>query len=197
MIRRYTGALCIRFYLISKEMITIYDPNAGKKPNKENKDLVNELVRFPSVRLIGPNGDQLGIMSSREAQFKANQYEMDLYCVSPNAEPPVCKIINYSKFRFEQQKKAKEAKKNQHVVTTKEVQLTPQIGTHDLETKAKNAKKFLAEGNKVKVGVRYKGRQLSHVEVGEETLNRFIALLEDVANIEKPAALDCRWLVAV
>lgn len=92
-------------------MITIYDPNAGKKPNKENKDLVNELVRFPTVRLIGPNGEQLGIMSSREAQFKANQYEMDLYCVSPNAEPPVCKIINYSKFRFEQQKKAKEAKR--------------------------------------------------------------------------------------
>ena len=178
-------------------MITIYDPNAGKKPNKENKDLVNELVRFPTVRLIGPNGEQLGIMSSREAQFKANQYEMDLYCVSPNAEPPVCKIINYSKFRFEQQKKAKEAKKNQHVVTTKEVQLTPQIGAHDLETTAKNARKFLSEGNKVKVGVRYKGRQLSHVEVGEETLNRFIALLADAANIEKPATLDGRWLVAI
>lgn len=178
-------------------MITIYDPNPGKKPTKENKDLVNELVRFPNVRLIGPNGEQLGIMSSREAQFKANQFEMDLYCVSPNAEPPVCKIINYSKFRFEQQKKAKEAKKNQHQITTKEVQLTPQIGIHDLETKANASKKFLSEGNKVKVGVRFKGRQLSHVEVGEETLNRFIALLEGFAVVEKPASLDGRWLVAI
>ena len=90
--------------------------NFQKRPQKENKDLVNENIRFSSVLLIGPNGEQLGVMSSREAQFKANEYDLDLYCVAPNAQPPVCKILNYGKFRFEQQKKAKEAKKNQKVV---------------------------------------------------------------------------------
>ena len=188
--------LCIRF-LIQKELIFIYEQSAVSKPNKETKDLVNELIRFPQVRLIGPNGEQLGIMSSREAQLEANKYEMDLLCVSPNSNPPVCKIINYGKYRFEQQKKAKEAKKNQHVITVKEIQLTPQIGLHDMETKAKAATKFLNEGNKVKVGVRFRGRQLSHVEVGQETLDKFISLLADVATIEKEANLDGKWLVAI
>ena len=167
------------------------------KSSKDNKDLVNDLVRFPQVRLIGPDGEQLGIMSSREAQFKANSYDLDLLCVAPNATPPVCKIINYGKYRFEQQKKAKEAKKNQKVIEIKEIQLTPQIGSHDLETKARAAIKFLSEGNKVKVGVRFRGRQLSHVEVGEETMNKFIETIGDNAQIEKPATLDGRWLVAI
>ena len=107
-------------------MILIIDnryANKQKPGNNQNKDLVNENVRFPEVLLIGPNGEQIGKMSSREAQFKANEYDMDLLCVAPNAKPPVCKIINYSKYRFEQQKKAKEAKKNQHTVEVKEVQL--------------------------------------------------------------------------
>lgn len=168
-----------------------------KKPLKDNKELVNENVRFPTVLLIGPNGEQLGTMSSREAQFKANEYDMDLFCVAPNAQPPVCKILNYGKYRFEQQKKAKEAKKNQKVVEIKEVQLTPQIGSHDMETKARNALKFLAEGNKVKVGVRFRGRQMTHLDVGEEALNNFIALIGEAAVIEKPAAMDGRWMVAI
>ena len=136
-------------------------------------------------------------MTSREAQLKANEYDMDLLCVAPNAQPPVCKIINYSKYRFEQQKKAKEAKKNQHVIETKEIQLTPQIGGHDMETKARAASKFLAAGNKVKVGVRYRGRQMTHIEVGEEVMNKFIESLKDVAVVEKPATMDGRWLVAI
>ncbi len=136
-------------------------------------------------------------MSSREAQLKANEYDMDLLCVAPNAQPPVCKIINYSKFRFEQQKKAKEAKKNQHVVETKEVQLTPQIGGHDMETKARAAIKFLQSGNKVKVGVRFRGRQMTHIEVGEEVMNKFIESVSEFANIEKPASMDGRWMVAI
>ncbi len=186
-------------FFISKEEEFIYDPNAGKKPIKDNKDLplVNEQVRFPQVRLIGPNGEQLGIMSSREAQFKATSYDLDLLCVSPKSEPPVCKILNYSKYRFEQQKKAKEAKKNQHQTETKEIQLTPQIGLHDMETKARAVLGFLKDGNKVKVGVRYRGRQMSHVEVGEETLNKFISLLEDKAIIEKQPAMEGKWLIAI
>lgn len=158
---------------------------------------MNENVRFPTVLLIGPNGEQLGVMSSREAQLKANEFDMDLYCVAPNAQPPVCKILNYGKFRFEQQKKAKEAKKNQKVVEIKEIQLTPQIGTHDLETKAKAANRFLSEGNKVKVGVRFRGRQMTHLDVGEETLNNFIALIGDNAVIEKPASMDGKWMITI
>lgn len=171
--------------------------NKFQKPNNQNKDLVNELVRFPSVLLIGPTGEQLGVMSSKEAQRKANEFNLDLLCVAPNANPPVCKIINYGKYRFEQQKKAKEAKKNQHVIETKEIQLTPQIGTHDMETKARSAMKFLQEGNKVKIGVRFRGRQLSHVEVGQETMDKFIQLVSEVAVIEKAANLDGKWLTAI
>ena len=171
--------------------------NNFRKNDNQPKELVNELVRFPSVLLIGPNGEQLGTMSSREAQFKANEFEMDLLCVAPNAQPPVCKIVNYGKYRFEQQKRAKEAKKKQHTVEVKEVQLTPQIGLHDMETKARNARKFLEEGNKVKVGVRFRGRQMTHLEVGEETMNKFISLVSDICSIEKPAAMEGRWMIAI
>lgn len=163
------------------------------KPKKEI-ELVNDYIRFPQVRVIGPTGEQLGIMSSREAQMKANSYELDLFCVSPQAQPPVCKILNYSKYRFEQQKKAKEAKKNQHVVETKEIQLTPQIGVHDLETKAKAAMKFLAAGNKVKVGVRFRGRQMAHTDIGQETLDTFISMVSENCVVEKAPNLEGRWI---
>lgn len=136
-------------------------------------------------------------MSSREAQFEANKYNLDLYCVAPKAEVPVCKIIDYGKFKFEQQKKAKESKKKQHVVEIKEVQLTPQIGEHDLLIKVKNATKFLNDGNKVKVGVRFRGRQMAHIEIGEEIMNKFISYLEEVGTVEKKATMEGRWLNAV
>ena len=186
-------------FLTKKELIFISgnQGNVPKKPQKDNKELVNENVRFHTVLLIGPNGEQLGTMSSREAQFKANQYDMDLFCVAPNAQPPVCKIVNYGKYRFEQQKRAKEAKKNQKIVEIKEIQLTPQIGAHDLETKARAATKFLSEGNKVKVGVRFRGRQMTHLEVGEEAMNKSITLLGEIATIEKPASMDGKWMIAV
>ena len=175
-------------------MIIIADNQ--KKGNKQNGDLVNDAVRFPQVRLIGPDGEQLGIMSSREAQLRANALELDLLCVAPGANPPVCRILNYSKYKFEQQKKAKEARKNQHTVEIKEIQLTPQIGQHDLETKARAARKFLEAGNKVKVGVRFRGRQMSHTEIGMEVLERFIALLADVCQVEKAPVMEGRWLNA-
>ncbi len=172
-------------------MIIIND--RSQKPNNVNTDLVNDKIRYPQVRLIGPDGEQLGIMSSRDAQMKANSYDLDLLCVAPNANPPVCKILNYSKYRFEQQKRAKEAKKNQHVIEIKEIQLTPQIGQHDIDVKAKAARKFLEAGNKVKVGVRFRGRQMAHTDIGLEVLNNFIASLADVSTVEKAPLLEGRW----
>lgn len=169
----------------------------NNKPNNQSKELINDAIRFPQVLLIGPNQEQLGVMSSREAQMKANAYEMDLLCVAPQAKPPVCKIINYSKYRFEQQKKLKAAKKNQHVVEVKEIQLTPQIGIHDIETKVRAATKFLEAGNKVKVGVRFRGRQMTHIEVGEEIMNKFISMVSELCTIEKQPSMDGRWLVAI
>ena len=136
-------------------------------------------------------------MSSKEAYNIAVQHDLDLLCVAPNANPPVCKIINYGKYRFEQQKKARESKKKQHVVELKEVQLTPQIGDHDLETKSKAARKFLLDGNKVKVGVRFRGRQMTHIEVGEEVINKFIASLEDISSVEKKPSMDGKWLTGI
>ncbi len=171
--------------------------NSNNKKNNQNKDLVNGDIRFPEVRLIGPNGEQLGIMSSREAQFKANELDLDLYCAAPGEKPPVCKILDYGKFRYERDKKKKKAQQNQKVVETKEVQLTPQIGMHDMETKARQATKFLQSGNRVKVGVRFRGRQMTHIEVGQEVMDKFIALLIDYAVIEKPAAMEGRWMYAI
>jgi translation initiation factor IF-3 len=136
-------------------------------------------------------------MSSRNAYEMARQYDLDLVCVAPGATPPVCKILDYGKYRFEMQKKAKESKKKQHIVEIKEVQLTPQIGEHDLMTKARHAIEFLKEGNKVKVGVRFRGRQMAHIEVGEEVMNKFIDLMKDYSVVEKAPLLDGRWLSAV
>ena len=136
-------------------------------------------------------------MSSKEAYQQAVQADLDLVCVAPNANPPVCKLLNYGKYRYEQQKKAKESKKNQHIVEVKEIQLTPQIGQHDVDTKAKAARRFLEDGNKVKVGVRYRGRQLSHAEIGEEVMNKFIEQLSDVASVEKAPFMEGKWLNAV
>ena len=171
------------------------DKNARK--DRYNGDIVNEKIRFPEVLVIGPDGESLGKMKRFDAIRKAEEYELDLLCVAPQANPPVCKIVNYGKYRFEAQKKAKEAKKNQKIIEIKEIQLTPQIGQHDIDTKVKAAIKFLEDGNKVKVGVRFKGRQMSHPEVGEDALNRFLESVKDYCNIEKKPVLDGRWLTCV
>ncbi len=167
------------------------------KKDRYNGDIVNEKIRFPEVLVIGPDGESLGKMKRFDAIKKAEEYELDLLCVAPQANPPVCKIVNYGKYRFEAQKKAKEAKKNQKIIEIKEIQLTPQIGQHDIETKVKAAIKFFEEGNKVKVGVRFKGRQMSHPEVGEDALNRFLECVKDYCNIEKKPVLDGKWLTCV
>lgn len=186
-------------FFIKKELIKInnYPLQSGQKRPQTSNELINERIRFPEVLLIGPNGEQLGKMSSRQALEEASKLELDLYCVAPNANPPVCKILDYGKFRFEQQKKAKENKKKQKIIEVKEVQLTPQIGQHDLLVKVKAAIKFLQDGNKVKVGVRYRGRQLAHVEVGEDVMNKFIGYLDEYATVEKPPLMEGRWLNAI
>lgn len=167
------------------------------KNDKFSGDLVNKKIHFKEVLVIGPDGESLGKMSRFNALNKAEEYELDLLCVAPNANPPVCKIINYGKYRFESQKKAKEAKKNQKIIEIKEIQLTPTIGEHDIQTKVKAAIRFLNDGNKIKVGVRFRGRQLSHVEVGEEVLNKFIDYVKEYSVIEKAPSLDGKWLTCV
>ncbi|MBR3266940.1 MAG: translation initiation factor IF-3, partial [Bacilli bacterium] len=119
-----------------------FNPNDRRRPEKRF-DPINEHIRYPEVLVIGPNGEQLGVMSSQNANKLAMSYDLDLFCVAPNAKPPVCKILNYGKYRFEQQKQQKASKKNQKTTETKEVQLTPVIGQHDLETKARKAREFI------------------------------------------------------
>ena len=189
-------------FFIRKGLILITDNrntanNGNNKKNNQKKELVNADIRFPEVLLIDENGQKLGIMSSRDAQRIAYEHGLDLLCAAPDAEPPVCKILDYGKYRYNKIKKIKEVQKNQRVIEIKEIQLTPQIGAHDMEFKAKAGIKFLQAGNKVKVGVRFRGRQMTHIEVGQEVMDKFISLLIDYAIIEKPAAMDGRWMYAI
>ena len=153
---------------------------------------INEEIRYKELRVIGANGDQLGIMSSAEALRIAEEKELDLVKIAPNAVPPVCKIMDYGKFRFEQLKKEKEAKKNQRVVEVKEIRMSPSIDTNDLNTKVKNAMKFLKDGNRVKVTVRFRGREMAHTSLGEVLLKQFGESCAEVATVEKGAKLEGR-----
>ena len=142
--------------------------------------------------MIGAEGDQLGIMSCADALRLAEEKELDLVKIAPNAVPPVCKIMDYGKFRFEQLKKEKEAKKNQHVVEVKEIRMSPSIDTNDFNTKVKNALKFLKDGNRVKVTVRFRGREMAHTSLGAELLARFGSDCSEVAVVAKDAKLEGR-----
>ncbi len=146
---------------------------------------MNEEINLPKVRLIGSNNEQLGIMSSREALAIAEEQNLDLVLMSPNAEPPVCKIIDYGKFKFDQAKKLKEQRKAQKTVDIKEIQLSMTIEKHDIEVKAKHAQKFLSSGDKVKVTIRMKGRQQARPEIGIEVMNTFFEVVKDFGVIEK------------
>ena len=158
---------------------------------------INEEIRDKEIRVIMNDGEALGIMSADEALKIAEEKDLDLVKIAPQAVPPVCKIMDYGKYRFEQTKREKEAKKNQTIIEVKEVQLSPVIGEHDLQTKLKHALRFLEAGNKVKITMRFKGRQLSHMEVGQEVIDRFIAQCQDKAIVEKPAVLDKRTLIVI
>ena len=142
--------------------------------------------------MIGADGAQLGIMSARDALNLAAEKNLDLVKIAPQATPPVCKIIDYGKYRFEQAKREKEAKKNQRVVEIKEIRLSLNIDTHDFETKRNHAIRFLNDGNKVKVSIRFRGREMGHPELGVDIMKRFAESLADTANVDKPAMLEGR-----
>ena len=155
-----------------------------------SESLVNGQVRFREVRLIGTDGEQLGIMSSQDAQKIADEAELDLVCISPMAKPPVCKIIDYGKYRYEMIRRDKEAKKKQKIVELKEVRLSPNIDTNDLATKTNAARKFLEKGNKVKVTLRFRGREMSHMSQSRYILDDFAKSLADIAVIDKPSKVE-------
>ena len=158
-----------------------------------NKELqINEEIRDREVRVIGPDGAQLGIMSAQKALDLVLSKNLDLVKIAPQATPPVCKIIDYGKYRFEQAKREKEARKNQRIVEIKEVRLSLNIDTHDFETKVGHAMRFLKEGNKVKASIRFRGREMGHPEQGYEVMKRFAEALAEIANVEKPAKLEGR-----
>lgn len=152
--------------------------------------LINEKIRAREVQLIGENGEKFGVLSLDEALDKAAEARLDLVLVSPGTKPPVCKLMNYGKYKFEQAKREKEARKNQKVLEMKELRVTPNIEKHDFEFKAKNARKFLEDGNKVKITVRFRGREMNYTKMGEQTLNDFIENLSDIANVEKKPLLE-------
>ena len=153
---------------------------------------LNEDIRDSEIRLIGSTGEQLGIMSAAQAQRIADEQGLDLVKISPQATPPVCKLMDYGKFRFEQGKREKEAKKNQHVVEIKEIRMSPGIDVGDFNTKLKNAQKFLADGNRVKVSVRFRGREMAHTDIGKDLLVRFAEQCAEVATLDKEPELEGR-----
>lgn len=155
-----------------------------------NDDLFNEKIPFREVLVIDANGEQLGVMSKREALDTAYRQNLDLLCVAPKARPAVCKVLDYGKYHFEQQKKAKEAKRKQHVVEMKSLRLSPIIDTHDFETKVRHARKWLEQGMKVKIDMRFRGRMMTRQEVGRAVMNQFLEQVQDLANVEKKPSLE-------
>ena len=159
--------------------------------------MINQRIRDKEVRLIGVDGEQLGIMPTSEALRHAQAAELDLVKVAPTAKPPVCKIIDYGKYKYELARKEKEAKKKQKIVEIKEIRLSPNISTNDMNTKITNAKKFITKGNKVKVTLRFRGREMAHVQHSKRILDEFAKLLEDVADVEKPAKMEGRSMTMI
>lgn len=157
--------------------------------------MINEQIRDKEVRLIGADGEQLGVVSAKEAFKLAQEADLDLVKIAPGANPPVCKIINYGKYKYELVRKEKEAKKKQKVVDVKEVRLSPNIDTNDLNTKVNQAKKFIAKGDRVKVTLRFRGRELAHVNESKGILNEFVEKLADVAVVEKPPKFEGRSMI--
>ncbi len=164
---------------------------------KQNQNQLNGEIRDREVRLISETGEMLGVMSSREAQRLADEAGLDLVKISPTAVPPVCKIMDYGKFKFEQAKKEKENRRNQKIVELKEVQLSMTIDVGDLNVKAKQAQKFLEQGNKVKVSIRFRGRQMAHANLGRDVIMNFYEGLKEIAVIEKPLNMEGRNMILI
>ena len=183
-IRFYFGCLKAASPCLNLEVLTI---------SKFDHQL-NEEIQDKEIRLIGADGAQLGIVTADEANAMAEEQGLDLVKISPNATPPVCKIMDYSKFCFDQKKREKEAKKNQKVVEIKEIRMSPSIDTNDLNTKVKAALKFLKDGNRVKVSVRFRGREMAHTNLGEKLLMDFAEACSEIANMEKNPKLEGRFM---
>ena len=158
----------------------------------KNEPRVNDSIRVSRVRLIDEEGKQAGVVSTNDALYKAEQIGLDLVEISPNVDPPVCKILDFGKFRYERQKQKKLNKKKQHVIQVKEIRIRPNTGDHDLLTKLNKAQKFIAAGPKLKVTVMFRGREMSRKEAGMDLLKRVIDILEDVAKIDKEASMEGR-----
>ncbi len=156
--------------------------------------MINEEIQEKEIRLIGEDGEQLGLMSSEAAMAIAEEKELDLVMISPAAKPPVCKIMDYGKFRFEQSKREKEAKKNQRVMDVKEIRMSPGIGENDFNTKLKNGQKFLTDGDRLKVTVRFRGREMAHTSIGEKLLKDYAAKCAEIANLDKDPKLEGRTM---
>lgn len=156
---------------------------------------INEEIRDKEVRVITESGEQLGIMSAKDACKEAEKRSLDLVKIAPNAQPPVCKIMDYGKYCFDKAKKEKEAKKNQKVIETKEIRLSVNIDTHDFDTKVNHALKFLKAGNKVKVSIRFRGREMAHAHLGNGIMDRFAVAVEESGNVDKPAKLEGRQML--
>ena len=182
-----TGIVCVRLFIVWR-CLTI--ANAKEM-------LVNEQIDAKEIRVIGADGEQLGIMSTEQALRMAYNDGLDLVMMTGSATPPVCKIMNFGKFRFEREKKEKEAKKKQQVVELKEIQLSCRIETHDFETKLKHAHKFLSSGNKVRVVLRFKGREMAHQDLGVEIMEKFRVACEELGTVDKKPVLDGRIMSMV
>ncbi|MCG8500278.1 MAG: translation initiation factor IF-3 [Firmicutes bacterium] len=159
--------------------------------------MINGEIRDKEIRLVGSDGSQLGIMSAREAQKIANSKNLDLVKIAPQAKPPVCKVMDYGKYKFELAKREKEAKKKQHIVNIKEVRISPSIDSHDFNTKVNHALKFLKSGDKVKVTVRFRGREVHHSSLGKELLQRFAGAADELGNVEKQPKLEGRNMTMI
>lgn len=162
---------------------------------RDIKHEINEQIRDREVRVIGINGEMLGVMQTREAQHMADDANLDLVKVSPNAKPPVCKILDYGKFRYEEMRRVKEAKKNQKAVVIKEIRMSVRVEEHDINVKAKNCEKFLKQGNRVKVSIRFRGREMAYTDQGRQVLLDFADRVSEVGNIDKPPKMEGRSMV--
>ncbi|TVP95850.1 MAG: translation initiation factor IF-3 [Acholeplasmatales bacterium] len=167
----------------------------NKNTDRRNQGLVNDDIRAREVMVIGDGGEQLGVMTKREALEIADERQLDLVLVAPNAKPPVAKFMDYNKFKYDQQKKLREAKKKQKIVSLKEIRLSPKIDTHDFETKLRNGRKFLEKGDKLKISIRFRGREMAHTNLGRTVMLDFSKRCEDLADIESHPKQEGRTMI--
>ncbi|WP_019892533.1 translation initiation factor IF-3 [Allobaculum stercoricanis] len=177
------------FYEFTKGRYSLIN-NRKVAPNNVNDDLFNERIPFSNVLVIDANGNQLGVKTKREALEIAYRQNLDLLCVAPKARPAVCKVLDYGKYRFEQQKKEKEAKRKQHTVELKSLRLSPVVDTHDFETKLRQVRKWIEQGMKVKIDMRFRGRMMTRQDVGRQIMNDFLEQVQDIATVEKKPSLE-------